>query len=406
MQSDAPKQLNRPTELPVRIYSVVVAVLPVLASYASGIPGFSVADVALALCAVMAVLGGYSKRNDFVVKPTMIMIAMYLIVLLSLVSMLTQSKPEMGNVLIRTIRYFFYLAVIAICSVRMLDLSYCKRLVKIVAILGAAYIMLQYLLYGLFGFVLRGFLPFLNLYVEDYALRDYESVYSLTMYRPTSFFLEPAHFARYAVVGVTLFLFDDKKLTAKNVMAAVFISVGILLSTSAQGYLLMALVWLICLLRRIKDAESSGLKGLLICVILLLPVLLVLLMQIPIIQSAVTRALNIDITSKNTALGARLGGINSFLELPFGYKLIGMGFGVVPERVWLSSAVYWLYGSGVFVFAIYVIYAGICLKKTRGVERYILLIFMVLFISDDSFYSYMCVLFITLSLLRPVEGRR
>lgn len=412
MQLQAPLQQNNPLPFGIRFYSVVVALLPVLASYASSVPGFSMADVVLALCCAGAVLGGSRRKtNEFTVKPVLIVIALYLILLFNLVTALVQRSPEYGNMAIRTIRYFFYLAVVVICSCHMLDLALCKKTVKIVVLLASGYIFLQYVFFTLFGVILLGYLPFLNLYVEGYATTDYASLYAV-MYRPTSFFLEPAHFARYAVVGVALLLFDGEKLTAQNVAGAVFASAAVLVSTSAQGYLLLALVWLLCLLIRTKDLESDGLKGLFFIAALMLPLLLMGILQLPFVQSAVARALNIDFTNlsnENTAIGARLGGFSYYLELPVLHRFIGMGFGVVPPNGWLSSAPYWLYGSGCIVFGLYLIYALILLGKTRGSARIIGLLFLILLFTDDSFYNYLCVLFISLACLQPVreasEGR-
>lgn len=406
MQLRVPVQQNNPLPFGIRCYSVVVALLPVLASYASGIPGFSAADVVLVLCCVMAVLGNHSRRiNAFTVRPVLIVIALYLIVLFNLVTSLVQPKPEYGNMVIRTIRYFFYLAVVVICSGHMLDLALCRKAIKVVALLASFYIFLQYAMYTLLGVILRGYLPFLNLYVEGYASTDYATLYS-SMYRPTSFFLEPAHFARYAVVGVAILLFDGKKLTAQTVLAAVFVSAAVLVSTSAQGYLLLALVWLICLVTRTRDLESDGLKGIFFLTALAFPLLMMGILQLPFVQNAVARALNIDfsnLSNENTAMGARLGGFAYYLELPVLHQIIGMGFGVVPQGGWLSSAPYWLYGSGCIVFGLYLIYGLICLGKTRGAAQIICLLFLILFFTDDSFYNYLCVLFISLACLDPCE---
>ncbi|MBQ8829965.1 MAG: hypothetical protein IJ017_00015 [Oscillospiraceae bacterium] len=388
----------------VRFYTVVIALLPVLASYASGIPGLSLADLVLVLFCAVKVLGKYNeRRNAFAVKPVLIAAALYLIVLFSLISALVQHEPEISNIIIRTIRYFFYLFVVVFCSRYMLDIELCKKTVKTITVIACVFIFVQFLMYNLFGVIIRGYLPFLRLYVEGYAATDYAAIYT-KMYRPTSFFLEPAHFARYAVVGTALTLFGDEKLKWKNVVAAVFISAAILISTSAQGYMLIALVWIICLATRVKALESNSMRAIFVIACILLPILLIGILRLPFVQTAVMRALNIDfsnLANENTALGARLGGFAYYADLPVGYKLIGMGFGVVPKSSWLSSAAYWLYGSGCIVFILYMIYMLMCIKKLKGASRVVFLLFFILFFSDDSFYSYMCVLFISLSLIRP-----
>ncbi len=400
-------QLNSPpgTDRTIRFYSTVVAILPILASYASGVPGFSVADAVLMICFGWMILRGYTKRrNDFVIIPGLIYAALYLLLLFNVVTLMIQREPQYANVIIRTVRYGFYLAVIGFCSRQMLDIDFCKAVVKRVSILAGGYIMLQLALYRIFGLVLKGFVPFLPLYVTDYATKDYGALFS-QMFRPTSFFLEPAHFARYAVLGVVLYLFDGKKLTVRDCWCAIFISLGILVSTSAQGYLLLAVVWLACLVTRIRDMESTGQRSLFQGMMVVSPLVLLLLFQLPFVQETISRAMNIDLRNDNTAIGARLGGFRYYAGLPGIYKVIGMGFGVVPDGGWLSSAAYWLYGSGWIVFGLYLLYGLICLGKLRGAQRYVLLIFLILFFSDDSFYSHMCVLFVSLSLLRPVKRK-
>lgn len=394
---------NRPHG--VTFCTLTVAMLPVLAAYASGIPGFSVADAVLAVCCAVAVLGGYRQNiNEFTVKPVLICIALYLMVLFDLLTAFLQPEPQYYNMTIRLIRYGFYLATAALCGRKMLDLELCKRIVKCVAVAATVYILLQYTLYALSGVILKGYVPFLKLYV-DYGSTDYETLYQ-TMYRPTSFFLEPAHYARYALWGTVLYLFDGRRLSAGQLLCALFLSAGVLLSTSAQGYALLAVVWLCCFILRGRDVSSRGLRAVFRLWPVVLPLAVLAAIQLPFVREAVQRALNIDfsdLTDKNTALGARVGGFSAYLALPAVYKLIGMGFGVVPEKLWLSAAAYWLYGSGCIVFALYLLYGLNVIAKSRGSARIIAVLFWLLWFTDDSFYSCLCVLFICLGCLQPAQ---
>ena len=390
------------------LYSILVAALPLLATYASGIPGFSMADAALAGCCVLAVLGEYRRIHDFTVRPVPVILALYLILLFNILTALVQPEPELANMFIRTIRYFFYLFVVAFCSRRMLDLELCRKAVRVIALLGTVYIFLQYALYTGLGLVLRGYLPSLKLYVEGYAATDYETLYQ-TMYRPTSFFLEPAHYARYGALAVALFLFDGEKLGTRSVLGAMFLSLGILLSTSAQGYVLVAVVWGLCLLTRLQALETPTLRGLFFGLGLAMPLLALGLLELPFVRETLDRALNIDfsnLANENTALGARLGGFGAWMDLPLLHQFIGMGFGVVPEVGWLSSAAYFLYGSGGLVLVLYLIYGILCVARTRGTARVVGVLFLLLLFSDDSFYSYLCVLFISLACLSSRETGR
>ena len=391
-----------------RFYSAIVALLPLFASYASGIPGFSMADVILIVCCLISILNGNRiKHNRFIVRPALIIVALYLIVLFDLLTMTFQRNPETTNILVRTIRYFFYLFVVTVCSIKYFDLTICRQCVKRICLIATGYIIVQYLLYSAFSLILPGYLPFIELYV-DYSRTDYAALYAI-MFRPTSFFLEPAHYARYMIIGVVFCLFSGECIAKKQIALAIFISIGVLISTSAQGYALLALLWVLFLFFRMKNIRSRNLRMTTYMVVVLLPLILIGITQLPFFQKTLLRAFNIDISNlanENTAFGARLGGFLYYFELEPIYQVIGKGFGVIPEKGWLSSAAYWLYGSGIIVFALYTIYAIKVLMKAAGPSRIIGLLFCILFFTDDSFYSYMCILFISLSCIQPIRSEK
>lgn len=387
------------------LFSILVAELPVIATYASGIPGLSAADLLLVILWTVVLLGYRHRRtNRFAVRPTLILAALYLMVLFSMISLVTQRQPQYVSVAIRMIRYFFYLSVVGFCSTRILNIELCKSAIRLTGILATVYMFVQYAVYTQTKVVLRGFLPFLKLYTEGYASRDYQTLYATDLYRPTAFFLEPAHYARYAILALILFLFRDGPVTGKQISVGIFLSLGVLISTSSQGYMLLALVWPLFLLTRRKFMPDAATKNLCLLAILALPVIVICLFQLPFVQSTLARSLNIDLSNNMTAVGARLGGFKYYLELQPLYKLIGMGFGAVPAHGWMSSAVYWLYGSGLLVFALYCAYAMKCIFRLTGAARIIALVFFLLFFTDDCFYSYMCVLFLSVSLLKPIQA--
>lgn len=381
-----------------KIYSLCVALLPVFATYASGIPGFSVADIILVIFTGYALICGRKDENRFSCNIELLFLGMFLIVLFDFISFFSPDAQTI-DVIIRTIRYFFYILCFVYTSRKLIYVEALIKYVQIVSVCAVVFILIQYVMYRFFGVIISGFLSGLKLYVAQYATTNYAAHYQM-MYRPTSFFLEPAHFARYATIGLTLYLWD-KELSIKKVIIAVFISCGILLSTSSQGYLLMAIVWALFLLVQVKRIKNKNLKKLIYIAIPLAPIVLMMIFKLPAVQSTIARTLAGDIDNKNTAIGARLSGFLFYSEMSVLEKIFGNGFGSIPNKAWLSSAAYWLYGSGVIVFIIYVIFMVSSIFKVKNSQRIILFIFFILFFSDDSFYSYMCVLFFSLSLLSP-----
>ena len=384
------------------LYACFLAIMPVLATYASGIPGFSVTDVLLVLFTAYAALWpSVCTKNRYAVSVNGLLIGVGLIIGFSLIAQLADPS-DVTNVAIRTIRYAFYLFAFLFTSKRLLDVERLQVYVKRVSVLASFYIFLQFTLYTLFGFVLKGYISLFELYVPSYATTDYEAIYSI-MYRPTSFFLEPAHFARYAIIGLILFLFA-KDVRVSDILMGGILSLGVVLSTSSQGYVLLALVWFIFVLACVVKTRGRTARVFGLFAILIAPVLLLLLLSLPAVRSTLLRSLSGGgITDGNSALGARLGGYMYFFDLTSFHKLFGVGFGSIPEGSWLPSAAYWLYGSGILVFAVYVIFLLYALRRLKGANRMILLVMFILFFSDDCFYSYMCVLFYSLALLTKEE---
>lgn len=374
-----------------------VALLPLFASYASGIPGFSLADVILVLFTMCALLKiGARDNNRMLGNIGALYIGIALILLFDVIAV-TSNKGALYDVSIRTIRYCFYVFCFIYTSKKLIDVEMLKKCVKNVSVLATIYIILQYVMYHVFAKVLNGFLPWLELYIEDYGTKDYESIYE-AMFRPTSFFLEPAHFARYAIIGLIIILWA-KDLKMKDMFFAVFVSVGVLISTSSLGYLLLAMVWVSFALTRLVKIKKSWAKLCTILAVLIAPVALYVIFQLPYVQDTIMRSLSGDINDTNTAIGARLNGFSHFAELSIFGKIFGVGFGCIPEGAWLSSAAYWLYGSGIIVFSVYLVFLLSSLLRLKNEKKMILLIMFFLFFSDDSFYSYMCIIYYSLSLL-------
>lgn len=382
------------------IYSFVVALLPILATYASGIPGFSVADIVLVLFAGLSIFSKTKVRNRFSVKIGMLWCGLGGIILMNLLAF--PEDVQILDMLIRTIRYFFYIFCVLYTSRKLLDVFLLKKYVKIISVIAALFMFLQWFLYNFNGYVLKGFIEGLELYTSDYAALDYGLLYMQNIYRPTSIFLEPAHFARYAAVGMTLFLWSDNT-RLSDLLYAVMLTVGILISTSSQGYLLVALIWFLFAIHAQKSIRRPAVKRVIIIALLLSPIILLGALQLPAVKDTIERSLSGSIDEHTSAVGARLGAIRVLQDLSLYEWIFGNGFGVVPSGKWLSSALYWLYGSGLFVFTIYCLFMMSSLIKLKGYQKIVLLIFFMLFFTDDCFYSYMCVLFLSLSLLQSIH---
>ena len=124
-----------------------------------------------------------------------------------------------------------------------------------------------------------------------------------SMYRPSGFFLEPSHFFLYSFPIITVLLLSVNR-NKTDLRTALFLSLGLLLTTSGMGIVVLAGLWTLYFLiyNRVEDYSlSSFIKQIsvrsVVIVLLLVVVFYLAYRGIPFIQSTVDRFLIEDETS-------------------------------------------------------------------------------------------------------------
>ena len=386
-----------------KFFSIFLALLPIIAIYSSGIPGFNIADIILLFFLAASILLGKkaSRRIDSRLV-IMILYCAYICTLPLLIGAVG-SGTAFVDIIIRTVRIIFYIVSATFLSMRHLDINVFKKSVIRVSLAGVVYIAIQYILYYVFNYYLAGYLPFLEVYQAGYEGVDYLSRFEMQFFRPTSFFLEPAHCSRYLILGLIFVLFK-RRMRKRDSFFAIIIAMGILLTTSGQGYLMVAIV-LVCFVffNPYKRFSAKNIGRMLAILIFASAVVLLLYFSTDIIQNTISRMFNDTSTG---AFTARLGTLFEILDEEPLYLILGHGYGAVPyENAWMSGITYVLYGSGfiglllLFVFFI----NAITVRKT--INRTVALIFFFLFFVDDAFNSYMTVIYLSTILYYVEDGR-
>lgn len=395
-------RLSIPYDSIRKTFSIFIAAMPIFASYYSGLQGFTVCDICLVFFTLISFFVlDYSVEYSFDV--TIIMVGVGVIIVVSMISIITQSIFDFAEVptkdiFIRIIRYAFYVFVALFVCKKLLNIHMLAKSIVNIALVATMFLIVQIAAYQIFGVYIKGTVSFIPLYVDGYNAAG-RMVFG-DMFRATSFFLEPAHYSRYAAIALSIVLFRNRTVQNKDIIRGLFVSAGIILSTSSQGYVLLALIWFVFIFVRLKHIQSTFVMWLVIVVICLSPIWLHIILKSPVVSLTLKRSLSNLSEGQNAATEARLGGIKYFLNLPTVYKIIGMGFGNIPDKSWMSSAAYWLYGGGVVTFFVFFIFMVKGLIKLNGFNRMVFLCYCLLFISDDSYYSYMLILFLSLSLFK------
>jgi len=222
-------------------------------------------------------------------------------------------------------------------SMGLVDLKFLLKAAKVVAMIAAAALILQYICYYIFGFHLQ-MVPTSLLIpsAEQWILGAQTGKAGITgnlrrSYRPSAFFLEPSHAYLYMFPHLFLLLFSGKA-TRKNLLSALLITVGMMLTTSGMGVVAAVCAW--ALFAAIYDFKTGTFslrnilrKRNLIAIGCVAVVLIVVVSTVPIIRGSFIRIVY-NPSGGSTAIGGR---INRALKLVAGFTPLQWIFGVADN---------------------------------------------------------------------------
>lgn len=381
-----------------KAYTIFIVLLPLFSVYASGLPGFTLGDIILFLFFIYRVITGI--KNGYLsisTKMGPIVLLIIAIPVISIISVFGQTQVDSYSIVIRIVRRVFYYLCVVLVSGEWFDANYAKKAIIVVGKIGAIYLFIQYIAYYNGHIVLHGYLPFLPVYHESYAQLDYQSLYR-NMFRPTSFLLEPAHFARYVCIPLVFLVHDRRQ---EDYWFWPFVLSGaIIASTSGTGTICVALIWGIWIIDNLKDAIQTGkIKTKYIVVLLLIVIALMISFRNDIVQSTIQRISNTNLTDINTAGGARFRGYLQYFQLPLFNLIFGKGYGSTPNTTlvtWFSGASYILYGCGILGFLVCIyMFVKLYSASFNFKQKVLCVVFFLLFFIDDCFMSHVSVLFLS-----------
>ena len=169
-----------------KLFTILVALFPLLNRYSSGIPYLTLSEVLALIITFFSLL---LVSQKFKVEKYLLIFCMYLIIeiILAIVHGIS-SFDLMGS----TLRLFFYYAIVAFFAQKMFDLEQGKHLVIVVALATGIYAIMQ-VLFAYLGVYLPTYISFLNLMSggNTDSIVIEKANYGMR-YRPYSIFNEPA----------------------------------------------------------------------------------------------------------------------------------------------------------------------------------------------------------------------
>ncbi|MCL2336758.1 MAG: hypothetical protein FWC60_04995, partial [Firmicutes bacterium] len=135
-----------------------------------------------------------------------------------------------------------YIFIVAVAVSDIFNINLAVKIIETVSIIATVAVLLQFILHYTAGMTSQTL--FIHDLVNSYLQRKIDRGWSSSFFRPSAFFSEPSYFAQYSIIGVNSLLFLKSESKA-NLIKAIFITIGILITTSGIGIVLSTLVWLL-----------------------------------------------------------------------------------------------------------------------------------------------------------------
>lgn len=356
-----------------------------LSTFRTAFDGINFGDIILILLTFFSLTVNRRQFDDRI-QIVYLFAAFFLQALMTFFAVQYAESIYIGNVLTRNLKFLFYLLCYSII-VKVLTLRHLMKGIDIFVNIAIVVIIYQYIRFYLFGISENVFkLPFLA-YDEVYSSFSFNRVF-----RPSSFFLEPAHLSQFTIPAIAIHMFSKKETTEYNIKMALLSSVAACLSTSGTAIIITGVLWLLFFISvRMKKAQDLLKTVLLVFVFVVL--VLLLYNYVSQFSFAISRLDDFDsavYTGRLNAGDRLIDNMNLF------EKIIGVGFGNIPNTMYVNSFNYMLYTTGyIGIFLWGAIFVRYYIKGNR-VGRVIVLIFIALCFSSRIFISMYFIYYIAL----------
>ena len=267
------------TEKLKKIYAIAVCfVFPIFGLY-SLIGSFGWAH--LYLCIVFIILYiDCLRKNCLEYDRRFLEIVIYTIFQTLFISMFLE-RVNGVDLWLKVLQWLLFILTIAMFNHTYFDYKIMQKILRITVVLSCAYLLVQQAIAWVFHIYLPPGIPFLP-YVREELKSAYYSLYIYGgIYRPRSFFSEPALFCQFALSALTIELFNREEDKNWKYILLLILSIGI--SKSGTGYFVLAFILLAYGLIGISKKRKLQ-KKYLPLVILAIPIDLALVMIIPDVQ--------------------------------------------------------------------------------------------------------------------------
>lgn len=259
---------------------------PIISLYASPIRGLNLSDIFI----LISIVGLVVKRGTHLrlIRLDLIYITVVLFALLNLFVTAAFIRPvEIVDILLRTMRYIVFFVLVILHEKRAELREVAFKYFRFFSITGTLLIILQNVVFRVFGYYIPGFVPFIPLSNPTGINEQIENIYVMGG-RPYSFFAEPSAYAVYVAVYLAVEMFYYNNMKGIQKYYKWLLTFGLLLSGSTTAVILSAVLWVLYF----KINGAKNLRKDMIFIVFLVPVAAVVLFRSSSFQSMLLRVAN------------------------------------------------------------------------------------------------------------------
>lgn len=249
-------------------------------------------------------------------------------------SIIFYSELQIGTAMLRLIKFFIIsIVVISVAYYYVFDIGLIKKYYRYVLLMVSVLLVTQWVFYYTLGRQIYPIIPNLTLNYNDgtnstqYINSTISQILGGYYFRPSSVFIEPAHYALFALPGIILELFEEK-LSRGNLIVAAFFSVCAILTTSSMAFVGCAVCWFLFIIKR-KDLWKTKFGWMISMVVIAIPVVSYYLLH----NSAVLTTIGIKLAglshlSESSSISLRLvRGLQFYRNMGVFQQIWGVGYG-------------------------------------------------------------------------------
>lgn len=378
------------------------------------------------LFALIATLYGLVDKKGKIAKPISMDYLLFCayILISSLVIGPTYKDLSLYSMILRFVKFaivsIFMLSILPkyIIDFRLIRKWYTRILVVISLIL-----LLQLIMYYMLGQQFYPMIPNVTLNYNDginssnYVRSTMSQIAGGYYFRPSSFFIEPAHYALFSLPGIIIELFEPI-FSKKNVFLAILFTVCALLTTSSLALVACAVCWLSFVVYR-KDLWKTNFCWMASIVVCLIPIVLYFVVS----NSSIMTTINIKLAAlsninQSSSISLRLvRGIQYFSKMDFIHQLFGTGYGnltsyfnennmsiigsgIIGQVSYMNGISTILCSFGIVGFLLFLVFIVRKYLHSDMVGKTLIIVFMLMMLGSDMFDSVYYYVFILLIFIK------